>query len=229
MIPMLIVYFLRRMQKNAFILKLKLRFVKGLEKLKLISAVVLLSFCYAQADTLPNQKTFNIVKNNKVLGTITISRDASNEATVYHLKSTINANLLLKFCIKGEEKAIFKDGILVYSSVYRSVNNKVKSNHKLVYKKNKYLLNRDGSEEVLSLKPISLNLVSLYFKEPKSKKFVYCDNAGQMLGIESLGEGKYKVVFEKGKYNIFHYRDGKCIGVEANSKLFDVNLIPVAS
>ena len=137
--------------------------------------------------------------------------------------------MLLKFCIKGEEKAIFKDGILVYSSVFRSVNNNVKTDHKLIYKKDKYFLTRDGREVLLSLKPISMNLVSLYFKEPKYKKFVYCDNASRMVAIEALGQGKYKVVFDKGKYNIFHYRDGTCVGVEANSKLFDVNLKPVNS
>ncbi|GAA4281331.1 DUF6134 family protein [Gaetbulibacter aestuarii] len=214
------------MKKNSFFLKLKSWFVKRLLKLKLITAAILLSFCYAKADTIPNQKTFNVIKNDKVIGTITINKQAFESQIVYHLKSDINAKVLINFCIKGEEKAVYKKGILVYSRVYRTVNNNIKSNHQIVFQNKKYLLKEASGETFLSLKPITANLVSLYFKEPKSLRFVYCDNARKMVTVEPLGEGKYKVVFESGKYNIYHYKDGKCVGVEANSKLFDVNLIP---
>ena len=229
MIPMLLLYVINRMKNNSFFSKLKTWFVKSLLKLKLIAPFIVLCFSYAQADTIPNQKIFNVVKNNKVIGTIHVQRQISENQIVYHLKSDINTKFLVNFCIRGEERAVFKRGVLTYSRVYRSVNNKVKSNHQVILQNNKYLLKEDSGHTFLSIKSITTNLVSLYFKEPKTLRFVYCDNAKKMVAIEPLGKGKYKIIFEKGKFNIYHYKDGKCVGVEANSKLFDVNLIPTTS
>jgi hypothetical protein len=50
-----------------------------------------------------------------------------------------------------------------------------------------------------------------------------------MLKVNPMGDGAYKVEFSKGKYNIFHYKNGRCTKIEAVSPMFDVTLIPVLS
>lgn len=137
--------------------------------------------------------------------------------------------MILTFNIIGKEKSIFKNGVLVYTSVYRKLNNNVKANHYIERQGANYNLNQDNKSKLLDIKKIELNLISLYFKEPKGISTIFCDNQKEMIQIKNLGNGKYKVEISNGKYNIFHYKDGKCVKVEAVSSMFDVILIPVQS
>ncbi|GAA4812859.1 DUF6134 family protein [Litoribaculum gwangyangense] len=172
------------------------------------------------------QISYNVVRNNEIIGTIKVSCNTKSDSTIYALESSIDVKYILKFSIRGKETAIYKNGILIYSSVYRKVNNKIKANHSVTYKNDSYHLEIGDTEKQLGFEDIQDNLVMLYFKEPKNLNRIYCDNLKRMVNLEPLGEGKYKVAFSEDKFNIFHYENGRCVKVEANSSLFSVTLIP---
>ncbi|WP_242085612.1 DUF6134 family protein [Aestuariivivens sediminis] len=174
-----------------------------------------------------NQVSFKVVRNSKVIGKINISCRTQNDSTTYVLESQIKAKYILAFHIKGKETTIFKNDILIYSSVFRKINNKVKSNHSIIYKNNRYFLDKSGQQEALQFNEIHRNLVTLYVTEPKNTHSIYVDNETRMIRVKAIGEGKYKVSFSNSNYNIFHYENGRCVKVEANSSLFNVTLIPV--
>ncbi len=229
MIPMLILYTLQRFNiisiSDSNLLKIKTTLHK------ILVFVLLLVLTTTQALNNPvneTPKVFQIIKNDKVIGTIDMNMKISGDSIIYISKSNINAKMILTFEIIGKEKAIFKNGVLIFSSVYRKLNNKVKADHSIARQGNYYSLNHNNKTELLDIKSIEQNLITLYFKEPKGIDSIYCDNQNEMIQIKCLGHGKYKVDISKGKYNIFFYQDGKCVKVEAVSPLFTVTLIPAA-
>ncbi|WP_136480045.1 DUF6134 family protein [Cognatitamlana onchidii] len=227
MIPMLILYLLRRLDKTSFLYR-KINDLKKLVlKLKVLLVLVIAPTLYAANINPDNIVKYNVVRNNKVIGTIQITCNSIDDAVTYILESNIKAKYILSLNISGKEISVFKNGFLVYSSVLRTLNNKTKTNHTIIYKNGQYQLEINDEFKRLGLDKIQENLVSLYFSEPKDLKYIFCDNLKQMVNIQSLGKGKYKVSFSNGKHNIFHYKEGKCIKIEANSSLFSVTLIPV--
>jgi Domain of unknown function (DUF6134) len=226
MIPLLIVFVIKRMKRDSFLSKSILNIKKLLLKFKVVLCFLIVTCTYGSNDKPAKYITYNVVKNNKVIGTIQIDQYAAGDSIVYNLESNIQAKLILEFNISGKEKSVYKDGILIYSSVYRRVNNKVKTNHNISYSDGQYQLNSFDKVTNLNLTAIEQNLVALYFKEPKDIDALYCDNLKQMIAVKPLGDGAYRVDFSSGTYNIFHYKNGKCVKIDANSKLFNVTLIP---
>ena len=226
MIPMLILYCLRKLKKTPFFVKRIRTFKKLALRLGLLLTLMISNVSYSNTTNPNSQIVYNVVRNNTVIGTISVSRSVNNDSTVYALDSKIKAKYILKFNITGKETSVFKNGMLVYSSIFREVNNRVKANHSVVYQNEQYHLKNEKGFKELDLNKIHRNLVTLYFKEPKGETKVFCDNAKSMSNIESIGNGKYRVSFPNGKYNVFHYKNGSCIKIEANSTLFSVTLIP---
>lgn len=223
---MLIVYLIKRMKGRSFLSKETLNFKKIMARLKIVLFFLIVGNVYGTNERLVKALNYNVVKNNIVIGTIEINQYTSGDSIIYKVESNIKAKYLLNFKISGSEKSIYKDDVLVYSSVYRTLNNKVKASHNISYNGGRYKLDAFGKVRFLSLKAIEQNLILLYFKEPKDITSIYCDNLSQMVHVKSLGNDKYRVDFEKGSYNIFHYQNGHCVKIEAYSSLFNVTLIP---
>ncbi len=195
-------------------------------KLKIVLVFLIASNAFGINDKPVKSIAYNVVRNNTVIGTIEINKYVSGDSIIYKLESNIEDKCILKFKITGREEAIYKDGILVYSSVYRTLNNKVKANHRINLNEGHYKFESSGETTTLSIKAIEQNLILLYFKEPKGIERIYCDNLNQMVNLQPQGNGMYKVDFSNGKYNIFYYQNGKCVRIDANSTLFKVTLIP---
>ncbi|WP_143144315.1 DUF6134 family protein [Flaviramulus basaltis] len=174
-----------------------------------------------------NVITYNVVKNNTIIGTIKINKQTFKDSITYTLESNIEARYILKFKITGEEKSIYKDDILMYSSVFRTVNNKLKTNHSISLNNGRYKLQSSKEIRILDFDSITHNLITMYFKEPIGLQNIFCDNLSQMVPVKAIRDGIYRVEFSKDKYNIFHYENGECFKIEAFSPLFDVTLIPV--
>jgi len=178
----------------------------------------------------PNKPlTYNIIRNDEVIGKIKIILTTSGDSIIYDIESDVLAKFILKFKVVGKEKYIYKNGTLVYSSLFRTLNDKVKTNHSIHYQGGEYSLKTPEKISPLHFEAIQCNLIRLFINEPIGINLVFCDNQQQMVKVEPLGNGIYKVDLSRGKYNIFHYENGRCVKIEAVSPLFDVTLIPVLS
>ena len=178
----------------------------------------------------PNKSLiYNIIKNEEIIGKIEIHLSTSGDSIIYDIESDVLAKFILKFKVVGKERYIYKKGTLVYSSLFRTLNDKVKTNHSILYHKGEYSLQTPEKISPLNFEAIKCNLIKLYVNEPIGITSVFCDNQQQMLKVEPIGKGIYRVEFSRGKYNIFYYENGRCVKVKAVSPLFDVTLIPVLS
>lgn len=178
-------------------------------------------------DTNKNKVVFEIIRNDKVIGIIEINRSVSGDSIIYNIESDVKAAFILKFKVVGKEKYIYKKGTLIYSSLYRTLNNKVKTNHSILYNNGQYSLKTPEKISPLNFEDIKCNLMTLYINEPIGVEYVFCDNQHQMVKVKPIGKGIYKVELSNGKYNIFHYENGRCVKIKAVSPLFNVTLIPV--
>jgi len=209
--------------------------LKGIKSQTLIIIIILLLFPFFNAysnndfDGKEPSKSlsYNIFRNEEVIGKIEINLSTRGDSIIYDIDSDVLAKFILKFKVVGKEKYIYKNGTLVYSSQFRTLNDKVKTNHSILYNNGGYKLHTSEKISPLHLEAIKCNLVKLYVNEPKGINSVFCDNQQQMVKVEPLGNGIYKVELSRGKYNIFHYENGRCVMIKAVSPLYDVTLIPV--
>jgi len=227
MIPLLIIYTLRKFKAGQSILERLLKFSTYIKKAIAILFLLIFSSNYGSNLTAPT--IFNIVKNNTVIGSIKITKNVSRDSVIYNIESNVEAQFILKFKVVAKEKYIYKAGTLIYSSLFRMLNNKVKTNHSIQYNKGEYSLKTSEKVRALNLEEIKCNLTILYINEPIGIKSVFCDNQQEMVKVVPMGNGIYKVELSKGKYNVFHYKNGRCVKIEAVSPLYDVTLIPVLS
>ena len=224
---MLILYAIRRLKVSQSKPNGFLKFKRFIKKVAAILCFMVYSSIYGSNPS--SQLVFNIIKNDAVIGTIKISERKSNDSIIYNIESKIEAQFILKFKVVGKEKYIYKDGTLIYSSLFRTLNKKVKTNHSITYNEGQYNLQTPEKVSPLNFEAIKQNLMTLYINEPIGIEAVFCDNQKQMVKVESMGDGTYRVELSKGKYNVFHYKDGRCTKIEAVSPMFDVTLIPVQS
>ena len=203
----------------------KLKNLKGIQlKTKFVFMAIL--FLFIKISNAQDQNlSFEVWKNKSHIGNISMTEKIKSDSVVYNLSSEIKAKVILSFNVTGIEKTIYKNGILVYSSVYRKLNSNEKVNKELLFDEGKYYLRNGGRKHTLSIKEIKDNLVTLYFYEPTNISKVYCDNHNSMASVVLLESGKYQVTFPDGSYNIFYYKNGKCKKVDAFSSLYEVQLI----
>lgn len=227
MIPMVVLYISRKFKVGNLILKRFLKFKTYFKKAIPVLFLFIVTSNYGSNSSAPT--IFNIIKNNTVIGTIKITKNISRDSVIYNIESNVEAQFILKFKVVAKEKYIYKAGTLIYSSLFRMLNNKVKTNHSIQYNKGEYSLKTSEKVKALNIEEIKCNLTILYINEPIGIKSVFCDNQQEMVNVVPMGKGKYKVELSKGKYNIFHYKNGRCVKIEAVSPLYDVTLIPVLS
>ncbi|TRO66397.1 DUF6134 family protein [Christiangramia sabulilitoris] len=168
---------------------------------------------------------FNILKKDKNIGVLKIYKSESSPFTDYQVTSNVEVSIIKKFKIKASESYRYKDDLLVYSELKRSINDNIKDSKLLKLKVNKYILQNGDKSTILDEPEINNNLVRLYFTEPLKIDRVYCDNQQRMLDIKNLGENRYRIDFPNGVSNIFHYKAGKCVKVDVAGSFFQVKLL----
>jgi hypothetical protein len=229
MIPVLIFYLVKRFKLNTSLSKSKIEVKKIASRVKAflfgIAVISSLAFTKDKSEVL----TYHVIKNDAIIGTININKTVLDNSVIYSSESQIKAKFLITFNVATKEKAVFKNGVLVYSSIFRTINSKTKTNNEIVFENGQYLLQTSENSQSLNFNKITQNLVTLYFNEPNGASSVFCDNLRTMVKIIPLGDCKYKVELSSGAFNIFHYQNGKCIKIEAVSNLYNVTLIPLVS
>ncbi len=170
---------------------------------------------------------FKIWRNNACIGFIKIEKNSRDLKTCYLLNSEIRVNMIISVTIVSNEKTIFENGKLSYSSVNRKVNNREKVNKKLELLNGSYKFYNGKTSNSKMLDSISTNLSSLYLFEPINTKNIFCDNHQSVCPIIKLGNSQYKVIFPDGNYNVFYYKNGHCIKVEVFNSYYHVLITPM--
>ncbi len=159
---------------------------------------------------------YNILHNGEIKGTLAVYQKVEGGHVHIKIESEVKTRFLFMIVVKSVEEAIFEDGILVYSSLYRKVNGQEKVNQKLEYNGGSYKMISTEDATELPVYPIRYSVLSLYCQEPVNIRRVYSDNFRQYVEVKKVDNNKYRMILPNGNSNYYSYRNGVCISVEVD-------------
>lgn len=177
--------------------------------------------------SLPAQEktlAYSIKRNGDIVGSIRFVQSIAGARTVLTMESEVNTRFLFTFKAKAKEEAIYDNGIMTWSSVYRKLNGNVKADKKTRANGNAYTVYKGSKTEKLNNYPIRYNMLSVYVTEPVNISKVYSDNFQQQLDIQKLSDHHYKIKFPDGNYNEYFYTGGVCSRVEVHHTMYSATI-----
>ena len=189
----------------------------------ILAVIMLLISCtvFAQDITL----TYKVMQGDNEIGWLRLQRKDSCSTTFITCESEVKKRMIVMFSVKEKQEAIFSNGIMMQSHVYRKVNNDVKVNIYTQNQGNHYVINKTKSSEQVMINGIRDNQVSIYFTEPVNINQMYSDSYQRLLEIKDIGNHAYKISFPGGDTNNYYYTNGICTKVKLNHSLFSAEFI----
>jgi hypothetical protein len=171
-----------------------------------------------------NQFEYTIKRNGDEVGTIHLTQGIAGNRTVLTMESEVNTRFIFNFKAKAKEEAIYDDGIMTWSSIYRKLNGNVKADKKTKANGSTYTVYKGNKTETLNNYPIKYNMLSVYVSEPVNITQVYSDNFQKHIDIQKVADHHYKIKFPDGNYNEYFYTNGICSKVEVHHSLYSATI-----
>ncbi|HET6722958.1 MAG TPA: DUF6134 family protein, partial [Chitinophagaceae bacterium] len=163
---------------------------------------------------------YNIKRNGDIVGSIHFIQRVAGSRTVLTMESEVNTRFIFNFKAKAKEEAIYDNGIMTWSSVFRKLNGSVKADKKTKAVGNAYTIYKGNKTEIVKNYPIRYNMLSIYITEPIDVSKVYSDNFQQQIDIQKIAIHHYKIKFPDGNYNEYYYTNGVCSKVEIHHSMY---------
>jgi len=229
MIPVLIIWLIKHYRENN---KGKMAVVApkiAKKYLPFVAAILLLVILLIfSTNSYSQNKTFNyqIIRNGDKVGSLLFSEISTGDLDYLKMESDVKTRLIFTFTAHASEEAVYNNGILLRSSIYRRLNGTEKANKQHEATGNRQYLIRTGkTSEFTKTYPITYNMLSLYTKEPENISKVYSDNFQTFLAIEKAASHKYKITLPDGNYNYYYYKNGILNLVEVHHSFYSANII----
>ena len=229
MIPVLIIWLIKHYRENN---KGKMAGVApkiAKKYLPFVAAILLLFILLIfSTNSYSQNKTFNyqIIRNGDKVGSLLFSETSTGDLDYLKMESDVKTRLIFTFTAHASEEAVYNNGILLRSSIYRRLNGTEKANKQHEATGNRQYLIRTGkTSEFTKTYPITYNMLSLYSKEPENISKVYSDNFQTFLAIEKAASHKYKITLPDGNYNYYYYKNGILNLVEVHHSFYSANII----
>jgi hypothetical protein len=165
---------------------------------------------------------YSVLHNGDIKGKVLVYQTCQGHDVHIKIESEVSIRLLWRISVISLEEAIFRDGILVYSSLCRKINGDEKINQQLKAAGTSYVIIQNKEATSQTIFPIRYSILSLYYLEPIHIDQVYSDNYRQYVGIKKVDSNKYKIEFPNGNYNYYSYKNGLCVKVEVNQPFYDL-------
>ena len=225
MIPVIIIWLIRRYgEKNkikniAILLKNSKKYLRPFSLLFLVSLLSVNS--YSQNKVL----TYQIVRNGNKVGTLRFSETSTGDMDYLKMESDVKTRFVFTFTAHSNEEAIYYNGVLLRSSIYRKSDGTEKANKQHRAGNQQYIIHAGQRTEVTKNYPITYNMLSLYSREPENISQVYSDNFQSFIAIQKTDKHKYKITLPDGNYNYCYYKNGVLNLVEVHHSLYSANIV----
>ena len=217
MTPLIILWLLKNYRQA----KQKARQLASAKITKFMFLVTFLSLSIrAQEKTL----CYNVMHNGEKKGRLLLYQNIDGNKVHIKIESEVKARFIFLITVKSIEEAIFQDGILIFSSICRKVNNDERINQQLHAQHDCYSIISKNKKTNLAAYPIKYSTLSLYYQEPVNINQLFADSFRQYVEIKKVDTNKYKVCLPNGS-NYYTYKNGVCIKVEAEQSLYPVQFI----
>ena len=181
----------------------KLAFLAGL--------FVLLSILGNPASAQITTLTYDVVRNEKVIGSIKTVETVTGSNYHYQLQSRVSVSILfLKYRVELSLAGFYEDGILTSASLSKRVNGKEKERNKIDLKNRVYTISKRGELIEKFDGSISYAVSALYFNEPLNQTKVYSETHLKFIPLEKISTRSYRMILPNGRVNIYTYKDNIC-------------------
>jgi Domain of unknown function (DUF6134) len=225
MIPVIIIWLIRRYRE-----KNKRRNVPILPKnskkyLCSVSVVLFLILLSVKSHSQNKTLTYQIVRNGNIVGTLRFSETSTGDMDHLKMESDVKTRFVFTFTAHSNEEAVYHNGVLLHSSIYRKLNGTEKANKQHQAGNQQYIIHAGERTEITKNYPITYNMLSLYSKEPENISQVYSDNFQRFLAIQKTDQHRYKITLPDGNYNYYYYKNGVLNLVEVHHSLYSANIV----
>lgn len=227
MFPILIIWLIRRYQNQ----KKSTHELRATQKSKGsflclgTSFLVFALLVSLQGNAQNRSLTYQIVRNGSKVGTLHFSETNSAGMDFLKMESDVKTRFIFSFIAHANEEAVYENGVLLRSSIYRRLNGTEKANKQHQADNKRYIIHKGSSTEVTNIYPITYNMLSLYSKEPGAIGKVYSDNFETFLAIQQPEPHKYKITLPDGNYNYYYYKNGILSKIEVHHSFYSANII----
>ncbi len=230
MIPVFIIWLIRRYRRNQHSTKNSETALKKLKKhLQHITVILLLInlFFGLRANSQNKLLSYQILRNRNKVGTLRFSEITNGGMDYLKMESDVKTKFIFTFTAHAKEEAVYYNGVLLRSSIYRQLNGNEKANKQHRADNRQYIILKGKDSAVTKNYPITYNMLSLYSKEPENLSRAYSDNFETFLSIQKVDIHKYKITLPDGNYNYYCYKDGVLGLVEVHHSLYSASIVLV--
>lgn len=226
MLPVLIIWLIRRHRKkakgntSAIVSKGSKKYLPSIVLLLLIFLILAIKG-HGQNKTL----AYQIIRNGNKIGTLRFSETSTGDMDHLKMESDVKTRFIFTFDAHASEEAVYFNGVLLRSSIYRKLNGNEKVNKQHEARDRQYIIHAGERSEVTKSYPITYNMLSLYSKEPENINKVYSDNFQSFIAIQTTGLHQYKITLPNGDYNYYYYKNGVLNLVEIHHSFYSANIV----
>ncbi|WP_219225510.1 DUF6134 family protein [Pedobacter antarcticus] len=166
---------------------------------------------------------YNILQNDNIIGQMKFCQKKDSGNLYLSMVSSAKSRFVFSIEVNTEERAHFRNGLLVSSSVQRRVNGKEKANRQTHLINTSYQLKSERKTSRLN-RPINYNLLLLYANEPSNLSQVYSDNYQQFLEIKQTSPHSYRIQLPDGNYNDYYFSDGICKEIILHHSFYTITM-----
>ncbi len=179
-----------------------------LNKINIIFISCLLIYgCSCISQNKIQSQIFNIRALGMEIGEIKVRQEEKEGKLFIEAISEFEVRIIFKIKGKYIQTSIYKEGVLLESTLKTYKKNQVKSNTRIIKNGKGYKL--DKKDKVLFINDvIKFSGSLLFFNEPKNIKDMYFEISGQKTTVKSMGNHKYLVINpQNGKKNEYFYEN----------------------
>lgn len=134
---------------------------------------------------------YQITSDSKEVGSLLATKKVDGDIIKYEISSDVSIRILFKIQMTNEIQAVFKKGVLVYSSSTLYLNGNVYSDTKIEKEEGFYTIVKDDHETKLFSDGIRSSSAKLYFHEPIGEALSLSETEGEMKEVDLQGFRKY--------------------------------------
>lgn len=195
---------------------------------KIVSVILfIILFVFATSVVAQTKRlSYMIMRGTDIVGDIHYAETNNAGIKQMEMESEVKGRILfIRYSGSAKEEAVYQNGILYRSSIYRKLNGKEKANKQHQAVNNQYLIRSGNYSETSTDYPITYNMLSLYSTEPINIDKVYSDNFQRFVDIKKLDTHKYKINLPDGNTNYYYYQNGELTVMEAHSTWYTVTIV----
>ncbi|MES2690950.1 MAG: DUF6134 family protein [Bacteroidota bacterium] len=165
---------------------------------------------------------YSIIYNGKKIGRVSLLQQKDQQHQFISIHTTASVKKIVTFDVLSRDEAMFDNGVLMWSSVYREVNGKEHENKKTKLNNSNYDLHNGDNKTTLSGK-ITGNMINLYVNEPANEKQIYSDSHQQFVNVSQTAPHVYAIDLPDGSHNTYQYTNNVCSKVSISTRFYDIS------